>query len=95
MRKYELTILTKAEMVGEAYDKFVAKIESTVKALGGKVIKSLPMGKKQLAYRIKNLPEANYIEVELELPAETVIQLGKKLDVDRDVVRHLLVSVDK
>lgn len=94
MQKYELIVLTKTDLAGEGKDKFVAKMESTVKALEGKVAKTVEMGKKQLAYKIKNLAEANFMQFMLELPAKSVVQLDKKLTVDRDVIRHLLVVAE-
>lgn len=95
MQKYDLTILTKTDLIGEVKDKFLSRLEQTVKALEGKVIKTNDMGKKQLAYMINKLSEANFTEIMLEVPGNAVVQLNKKLTVDRDVIRHLLVRVEK
>lgn len=91
MKKYDLTLLIKSDLKGEGKDEFVKKIEKTVKALDGVVGKITEMGSKQLAYKIKNLSEAQYITWNLEMPRGTVVQLDKKLTVDREVLRHLLV----
>lgn len=94
MQKYDLIVLTKADLNGEAKDKFVSKLEAVIKTAEGKVVKTVEMGKKQLAYKIKNLSEANFLEFILELPSQAVLQLDKKLTVDREVVRHLLVKAE-
>lgn len=87
MNKYDLTMLVKStEGVEE-------KMEKLVKALNGKAGRMVEMGKKQLAYPIKKLSEAQYLSWTLELESPSVVQLERKLTVDRDVIRHLLVRV--
>lgn len=94
MQKYNLVVVTKTEVSGEQKEKFVTKIEAATKALEGKVIKVTDMGKKQLAYKMAGLAEASFTDFVLELPEKSVLQLGKKLTVDRDVIRHLMVKVE-
>lgn len=96
MNKYELTILISSSIKGEAKDKLTDKIEKIVKAVSGKVGKMTEMGQKQLAYKIKNQGEAEYLSWTLELPNEGVVQLGKKLIVEcqkKEILRHLLVKI--
>lgn len=95
MNKYSLVILIGAGLTAEARDKFMEKMEKTVKALKGKVGKVTEMGKKQLAYRIKDQPEAVFWEMALELPPKSVIELDKKLTIDKEVIRHLLCRQDR
>ena len=92
---YELTMLLSAEKKGEGLEAMVKKIEAIVKAVDGKVTKTTEMGKKQLAYRVKGLAEAMFVSFALDMPKAAVVQLGRKLTVDRDVVRHLLVAIEK
>lgn len=90
-KKYELTIMVKSDVKDEAREKLVEKLEKTVKALEGKVVKTMEMGKKQLAYKISGQSEATFMNLVLELPPLAVIQLDKKLTVDKEILRHLLV----
>ncbi|KKS33119.1 MAG: 30S ribosomal protein S6 [Candidatus Amesbacteria bacterium GW2011_GWA2_42_12] len=85
MNKYDLTMLVKSTEGVED------KMEKLVKALNGKAGRMVEMGKKQLAYPIKKLSEAHYLTWTLELESPSVVQLERKLTVDRDVIRHLLV----
>lgn len=85
MQKYELTILVKSVTGVEE------KMEKMIKALGGKLGKFTEMGKKQLAYPIDKMHEAHFLNWIIELPGEAVVQLEKKLAIDREVIRHLLV----
>ena len=86
MNKYELTVLVKAVTGVEE------KMEKIVKALGGKLGKFTEMGKKQLAYPIDKIHEAHFLNWIIELPNEGVVQLEKKLTVDREVIRHLIIK---
>ncbi len=92
MRKYDLTVLLKADVKNEAKDKFVDRIDKTVKAVGGVLVKTTEMGVKQLAYRIGGAAEAQYMGWVLELPGEGVVQLGHKLTIDKEILRHMLVK---
>jgi small subunit ribosomal protein S6 len=92
-RKYELTVLLSPTAKDGGRDKFEAKVEKILKVLDGKVVKAMEMGKKQLAYKINDLSEAIYVNFVLEMPTASVVQLDKKLVVDKEVIRHLLVSI--
>jgi small subunit ribosomal protein S6 len=94
LKKYELVIMLSSEVKDDTREKFSQKLEKTVKALGGKVARSLEMGKKQLAYKIKGQSEAVYLDLVLEMPVAEVIQLDKKLTVDKEILRHLLVIAE-
>lgn len=94
MAKYDLTVLVGPEVKEKALDAYVAKFEKLIKALEGKVVKFTEMGHKQLAYKIKNMQEANYLSWIVELPESGVVQLDKKLTIDKEVLRHLLVKAE-
>ncbi len=89
MNKYDLTVLVKKAEGVEA------KIEKLVKALEGKLGKFTEMGKKQLAYPIAKTRDAAFLNWVVEMPGEGVVQLEKKLTIDKDILRHLLVRMDK
>jgi len=91
-KSYDLTIMVSPQVKDEAKDKLVEKLEKIVKALDGSVKKTLEMGRKQLAYKIKGQSEAVFLNSVLELPTQAVIQLDKKLTVDKEILRHLLVT---
>lgn len=91
MKKYDLTVLIKTDLKDSAREKFIDKIETLVKALGGKAGKLTEMGKKQLAYAIKKNSEAQFLSWALELTSQSVVELEKKLVNDKEILRHLLV----
>ncbi|OGD00763.1 30S ribosomal protein S6 [Candidatus Amesbacteria bacterium RIFCSPHIGHO2_01_FULL_47_34] len=91
MRIYDLTIILKSGEKAVSGDKFGEQMEKTVIAVGGKLGKMTEMGRKQMAYKINGQSEAEYTNWTLELPESGVLQLDKKLSVDKNVLRHLLV----
>ena len=58
---------------------------------GGKVVKTDFWGKKQLVYPIKKQMSGVYILFDLELTAEEVIELQKRIKLEEGLLRHLLV----
>lgn len=94
MQKYDLTVLVRSDVKDETKEKFVEKIEKQVKILGGAAGKLTEMGRKQLAYPIVKQTEAQYMYWSLELPSPAVVELEKKLNNDKEVLRHLLVKED-
>lgn len=87
MNKYDLTVLVK-EVAG-----MEEKIEKIVKAFEGKAGRMVEMGKKQLAYEISKTNSANFLTWSLELPAKSVVELDRKMTLDKDVLRHILIRV--
>jgi small subunit ribosomal protein S6 len=91
--KYDITIILRPDLKEDGKEESVKKYEKLVKALGGVPGKIVEMGKKQLAYKIKSKSEGVYFSLEVEMPASGVVELEKKLAVDNDILRHLLVRV--
>lgn len=89
LMKYNLTVVLPAK--GEGVDKFSERLEKTVKLLKGKVTKTLDLGRKQLAYQINKQSEGIFGELELEMEGSAVVELEKKLAVDNQLLRHLLI----
>lgn len=95
MQKYDLTIMLGVSVKGEAKDKLIERLEKNVKAADGKVVKTTELGQKQLAYPISKQNTANYVTLTLEMPESGVVQLAKKLTVERqkqEILRHLLIK---
>jgi len=94
MNMYDVTILLKPTLSEEGRIGWTEKLEKTVKALEGKTGKVTEMGKKQMAYKIQNFSEADYLNLSLELGTAQVLQLERKLAVDKEVLRHLIVKAE-
>lgn len=94
MRDYELTVLIHPDLEADI-DKPLDKIRKIIKDNKGEVVLEDNWGKKKLAYRIAKESFANYVYLEVKLPAVAVAKVDQTLNITDEVLRHLLVTVDE
>lgn len=90
MRNYELTVIFPAE--SQVQKKTLAALEKKIEGLGGKIVSTQEMGKHSLAYKIKKQDTGCYFFLEVNLPSDAAGQLSRQLEVDDDILRHLLLA---
>lgn len=88
---YELVVLLHPDLEIDV-EAPIAKVESLIDAVGGKVTKRDNWGKKRLAYKIKRQDFAIYVYFEVELEPTAVRQLENTILITEEVLRHLLVA---
>lgn len=94
MKEYELTILIHPSLEN-SLEKPLTKIRKLIESSDGKIVKEDRWGKKRLAYKINKQDFAMYVYFELELPASAPLKISNNLNISEDVLRYLLVTVDK
>jgi len=72
-----------------------SEIESLIETEGGKVVNTDDMGRRPLAYRIKQFTEGYYFLFEIEGSGREIAELERRLRVNDKVVRYLTVRVDE
>lgn len=92
--KYELAIVVKPLSNEEIKEKVVAKIEKAVKDLEGKLSKYNFLGKRLLAYPIKNNKEGFYIFAKLNMSPKQVKEFDRSMNLNSDVLRFLRITED-
>ena len=91
MRKYKLVIVTKSDIKKEDREKLLIEIKKWIGEPKNDKIESL--GERKFAYPIKKELKGDYTLINFE--ADTIsAQLDKKMRIQDDVLRHLLVRVD-
>lgn len=90
-KTYELMVLLHPDLEIDV-EAPIAKVESLVEAVGGKVTKRDNWGKKRLAYRIARQDFAIYVYFEVQLEPAMVSQLESTIRITEEVLRHLLVA---
>lgn len=95
MRKYELLTIIKPNMDAEEADKVVAKIEETVKSLGGNVTSTDKMGRKKLAHDINNFRDGHYVAQKIELAPEKVVEFKRQLSLNDNILRTMFMEQSK
>lgn len=76
--------------VSELTDKFAGVIES----MGGKVTKRENWGLRNLAYKIQKNRKGYYMLMNLDAPAEAVVEMERLMRLDENLIRYLTVKVD-
>lgn len=94
MREYELTVLIHPDLEADL-EPALKKIREIVTSNKGTVKKEDNWGKKRLMYKIRGEEFANYVFMEIELPAEANAKVQSTLNIMDEVLRYLLVSVDE
>lgn len=94
MREYELTVLIHPDLEADL-ETPLKTVRGIVTDNKGTITSEDSWGKKRLAYRIAKEDFAVYVQMVIQLPAETVGKVDATLNITDSVLRHLLVSVDQ
>lgn len=62
---------------------------------GGSIVKVEKWGKRKLAYPIKHLFEGNYVFTQFKLDPSKVKELTSRLKLSSEIIRYLVVKVEK
>jgi len=87
MKKYELFTVIKPNLDSDEADKVVAKVEDTVKNLGGNVENCDKMGRKKLAYEIAGFSDGFIVNQVISIPCDKVADLKRQLRLNDSVIR--------
>lgn len=94
MKEYELTVLINPDLEADI-ESSSKKIKDLVTSNGGEIVSEENLGKKRLAYKIKNQDFAVYLYFDVKLPAEAPLKIGNVLNITDEALRYLLVKVDE
>src|SRR3989344_4302461 len=86
---YELIVIAKT-------DEAEGKVEKHLKDLAAVDVKSQKMGRKQLAYPVAKVTEAEYFSWTFDAPGEGIVRLNNLLRLEQeDVLRYLITIAPK
>lgn len=92
-KRYELVVLFRAELEAKLDDS-LKKVADLITANGGEIVSEDNWGRKELAYKIAGETHAIYRVYQLDLPAAAPAKIEANLNINNDVIRHLLTKVD-
>jgi len=84
MSQYQLIFLLNEESG-------LKKIEDLILSLKGKVLKKDDWGEKVLAYPIKKNQKAHFYQWQIEISADKIKELRKKLGYNEKLIRYLIL----
>ncbi len=94
-RTYELMFIVRPDLADEDVDKVVSTIETQVTSAGGAVKNVERMGKRRLAYLVRNFADGLYILFTIEGPGSAISEVERRLRVTEPVIKFVTVRVDE
>lgn len=89
MRTYELVLIVKPSVAEEKRKQLLETVKSWLGKV--KVTKEEDWGSKALKYRIKKELTGHFFDLKLETEEAIAVDFEKRLLLEQDVLRHLLV----
>lgn len=92
---YEVTYILRPSLEEAQADERAAAIGELLKTHGGTVLGLEKLGKKRLAYEIDDVREGIYVVMRFQSEAPAAKELERLLGLNEDVMRALLIRLDK
>jgi small subunit ribosomal protein S6 len=89
---YELTYIVNSNLSEEEVAAQTDKVRSFINELAGEVKNEKLGEKRRLAYPIKKHGYGYYVTIEFNIEPQNVIELDKKIKLQSNVLRHLLIT---
>jgi small subunit ribosomal protein S6 len=94
MALYEHMLIARQDISAQQVDALATHLKTIVETEGGKVEKQEYWGLRSLAYRIKKNRKGHYVLLNLNAPANAIVELERQLKINEDVLRFMSVRVD-
>jgi small subunit ribosomal protein S6 len=95
MHDYEITYILRPGLEDAEADERAGAIAEIVRGQGGQVVAIEKLGKKRLAYEIGNARDGFYVAMRFSSEPAAAKELERQLKLHEDVLRALLVHLDK
>lgn len=94
-RDYEIALVLPAGKSDEEYNVMLERVTGWVNDGEGEVTGSDVWGRRRLAYQIGQHREGYYIFLKAQLEASSINELSRRLNIDSEVVRYLVIREDE
>lgn len=94
MAFYESTIIVRPDITATDLEALNDNLTGIITSSNGKVVKSEMWGLRDLAYKIKKNKKGSYIHYGIEANVDTVNEYKRKISLNEDIMRHLIIKVD-
>lgn len=92
---YEVVYILRPNLEENEVTERTTAIAEQLKTNGGEILSTDTLGKKRLAYEIKDVREGIYAIIRFRSNAATAHELERQLGLNEDVMRALLTRLDK
>ncbi len=95
MAKYEIMYIMRPTLDDAAKSAVMESLANVITSMGGSVSNSDDWGLKEFAYKIDDMSKGYYVVLTVEASAEAVAEFDRIARINRDVVRTMIVNLDK
>jgi len=95
MRRYELMLVLRPDAPEDRIQAVLEKTTRHVTETGGQIVKAAPWGRRRLAYQVDRYRDGSYHIIHFDAPPEAIVDLERTLLITEEVLRHLVVRVDR
>jgi small subunit ribosomal protein S6 len=95
MRRYELMLVLQPDAAEDRAAAVIDRVTRQVVASGGQIVKVAPWGRRRLAYPIDRYRDGSYHILVFEAPPTVIDELERDLKISEEVLRHLVVKVER
>ena len=95
MTKYEIMYIIRPDIEEEAQTNLIERFNNILTENGAEIEKVDEMGKRRLAYEVKNYRDGYYIVVNFAGGQQAVDEFDRQAKFTDDIVRHMVVRVDE
>jgi small subunit ribosomal protein S6 len=92
---YEITYILRPSLEENDVDERANAIAEIIKNQGGAIVAIEKLGKRRLAYEIADLREGHYVAMQFQSGAAASKELERLLKLHEDVLRALVIRLDK
>lgn len=96
MRKYEIMFIVKPDLEEKALKDTVKKLEKTLTDNKAVITLSKELGQKEFAYEIKGFKSGFYYLYNIDSNTDAAVkEFDRIASIDENVVRHLVLNIEK
>ena len=95
VRDYELIFILSPEIAEDEFEARIDNVNRFITDKGGAISDIERWGKRRLAYPIRHFMEGSYVLTRFQLNPASGRELEANLRISEEVLRHLLVRLDK
>ncbi|EIT86112.1 30S ribosomal protein S6 [Fictibacillus macauensis ZFHKF-1] len=95
MKKYEIMYIVRPNVEEDAFTAVKEKAKTILSDNGAEIAKEKDMGKKRLAYEIKDFRDGYYTLLEVNAPVEAINEFDRLMKINEDVLRFMTIADER
>lgn len=92
---YETVFIARQDLGTPQVEELTKQFSEIITKAGGKITKTESWGLRNLAYRIKKNRKGHYVLIELDTPADAMIEMERNMRINEDILRYMTVRLDE